>query len=639
MAYGGALGRGRRFGIRERSVLFLASGGRCSVCGRDLGPSWHADHVIPWARGGETDVINGRALCPTCNLKKGVRMYREWPSSRQLRMWQQRAWNKILDHRRKDFLLVATPAAGKTTLALWVMSEFLRTGRSTRFVVVVPTEHLKTQWADAAHKVGLDIDPKWSNGRVSMSADFCGVVVTYAQVASNPDAVRFLCGPSTLVILDEIHHASESRSWGEALEDAFDQAGFRLSMSGTPFRTDNNPISFVLYDPETGLSQPDFSYTYSEALEDEICRPVLFPSYEGNMTWYSRGYKFSASFAEDLSDAKGSHRLRTALDPDGQWLPQVLRDADAKLTHCRMTHRDAGGLIVALGTRQAEGIAKILAAITGETPIIVTFEDPAASDKIAEFARSSGRWIIAIRMISEGVDIPRLRVGVYATNILTEMFFRQVVGRFLRAMKGLEDQNAYIYIPKEAALIDFAMKIMEERNHQLEEEIEAIREAERRGPEVGEGDDKVASVFVPISSTGRPDDIVFNRAPFSQSEKEYAESVMREAGVPSWYDPIVIAMILRKSGHVVPPDPAPSSAPTPGPSSEPTFVRVKALKKIVNLLVARIVEASDDDCDYKYVYTKLINRDGVSMEEAEIVHLESRIRFLDSWLKEIADGR
>lgn len=60
----------RRFGRRERAALLLAAAGRCSECGEPLTNDFHADHRDPWARGGQTDVINGQALCPPCNRRK-----------------------------------------------------------------------------------------------------------------------------------------------------------------------------------------------------------------------------------------------------------------------------------------------------------------------------------------------------------------------------------------------------------------------------------------------------------------------------------------------------------------------------------------------------------------------------------------
>jgi hypothetical protein len=60
----------RRFNARERAALFIAAGGGCPRCDEPLPTDFHADHRDPWARGGVTDVINGQALCPTCNRRK-----------------------------------------------------------------------------------------------------------------------------------------------------------------------------------------------------------------------------------------------------------------------------------------------------------------------------------------------------------------------------------------------------------------------------------------------------------------------------------------------------------------------------------------------------------------------------------------
>lgn len=78
----------RLFSSTERAVLWMSADGRCTECGIDLDPSWHADHVDPHSRGGVTDVINGQALCPPCNLAKGNRV------SEDLYAWQREAIRK-----------------------------------------------------------------------------------------------------------------------------------------------------------------------------------------------------------------------------------------------------------------------------------------------------------------------------------------------------------------------------------------------------------------------------------------------------------------------------------------------------------------------------------------------------------------
>src|ERR671929_1738046 len=86
-------------------------------------------------------------------------------------------------------------------------------------------------------------------GRASW--DFVGIALTYAGVARNPLALRIRTeGFKTLVILDEVHHAGDALSWGEAVREAFEPAARRLMLTGTPFRSDTNPIPFVRYEPD-----------------------------------------------------------------------------------------------------------------------------------------------------------------------------------------------------------------------------------------------------------------------------------------------------------------------------------------------------------------------------------------------------
>jgi superfamily II DNA or RNA helicase len=384
----------------------------------------------------------------------------------RLRPWQKRALDRLAGSGAPDFLAVATPGAGKTTFALCAAVQDLAAEPGRRLVVVAPTSHLKVQWADAAAGFGLHLEPRWSPSGGRLPADVHGIVTTYQQVASNPDAVRPQAARS-LVVLDEIHHAGDDRAWGDAVRRAFEPAPRRLALSGTPFRSDTRAIPFVRYVGDEAV--PDFEYGYAHALADgRVVRPVYFPRINGFMEWIAPdGEAMAAAFDDPLDRARSAQRLRTALSLDGEWLPTVLLQANERLTVLRRQQPDAGGLVVAADQDHAQGIADMLRYRCGVRATVAVSDDPLSSTRIARFAGSADAWIVAVRMVSEGVDIPRLRVGVYATTTTTELFFRQAVGRFVRWTRGVPRQKAYLFIPDDLRLRTWATQIADARRHSL----------------------------------------------------------------------------------------------------------------------------------------------------------------------------
>jgi superfamily II DNA or RNA helicase len=361
---------------------------------------------------------------------------------------------------------VATPGAGKTTFALCAAVQELA-GRSVhRLVVVAPTSHLKVQWAEAAARFGLHLEPTWSPTRGRLPADVHGVVTTYQQVASNPEPLRALAGQA-LVVLDEVHHAGDDRAWGEGTRRAFEVAPRRLALSGTPFRSDTLAIPFVNYVGDEAV--PDFEYGYADALADgRVVRPVYFPRINGFMEWIAPDGSVAAAAFDDALDRAGSaQRLRTALSLEGEWLPTVLLQANDRLQVLRRQQPDAAGLVIASDQDHAHGIADLLRYRCGVRPAVAVSDDPRSSVRIARFAAASDPWIVAVRMISEGVDIPRLRIGVFATTTTTELFFRQAVGRFVRWVRGVPRQKAYLFIPDDPRLRTWATQIAVARRHSL----------------------------------------------------------------------------------------------------------------------------------------------------------------------------
>jgi superfamily II DNA or RNA helicase len=441
-----------------------------------------------------------------------------WPAGRPLRAWQQAAVAAVEAHDGDSFLASATPAAGKTTFGLHVAHRMLAEGRVSRVAVVAPTTHICRQWALDAARYGIDLEPNRPNAAGPEPRDRHGIAVTYATLAAGPRLHRRRCAEApTLLIADEPHHMGELAAWGRSTLAAFERARFRLLLSGTPFRSDNTPIPWVGYDAD-GVSRADFSYGYTDALLDGVCRPVTFHTYGGEMEWMSDGRRRSADFSVALPAVEAARRLRTALDPDGDWVAHVLRDAHAELSGLRGgSHPDAGGLVVAIDKEHAERLAARLARIAGERPAIVTSDAADASERIARFAAGEGSWLVSVLMVSEGVDVPRLRVGVYATTARTELFFRQVVGRFIRRTPRPREQMSHLFLPSDPALKELAAQIEQERNHALA--------LEAAGEEAGERAERTSSddAFRALWSSARRDEDVLQTTQPGDALQLFAE--------------------------------------------------------------------------------------------------------------------
>ncbi len=483
-----------------------------------------------------------------------------WGTAPSLRAWQQAAMEDYFARGPRDYLAVATPGAGKTTFALSVAAELLGRRIVDRIVVVAPTEHLKSQWAEAAARAGIPIDPTYSAGKGKTSTDYVGVAVTYAGVAVNPLAMRIRTERfKTLVILDEIHHAGDALSWGDGVREAFQPAARRLALTGTPFRSDVSPIPFVTYapDPTQGpavrVSVPDFTYGYEHALADHVVRPVLFMAYSGQMEWRTRaGDEVSARLGEPLTKDLHAQALRTALDPQGSWIPAVLAAADRRLSEVRRHVPDAGGLVIASDQTQARAYAALLGKIADEKPAVVLSDEKAASTRIADFAAGESRWMVAVRMVSEGVDVPRLAVGVYATTTATPLFFAQAVGRFVRART--RGETATVFVPSVPSLLGFASELEAQRDHVLgrtvrdEDDLYAAENALLAQAQQGEGAvDGLEGSYEALGSDARFDHVLFDGASFGHAGEVHvgSEEEMDFLGIPGLLEPDQVRELLH----------------------------------------------------------------------------------------------
>ncbi|MFI2459026.1 DEAD/DEAH box helicase [Nocardia sp. NPDC019323] len=520
-------------------------------------------------------------------------------SGGSLRAWQRRALTKYLATKPRDFLAVATPGAGKTTFALRVAAELLADRTVDQITVVAPTEHLKHQWAQSAARAGIALDSRFSNSTGGTSGDYHGVVVTYAQVAAHPSRHRVRTeNRRTLVILDEIHHAGDAKSWGEATAEAFADATRRLALTGTPFRSDDSQIPFVVYEPdESGFpkSRADHTYGYAEALADGVVRPVVFLAYSGEAHWRdSAGEEYSARLGEPLNAEQTARAWRTALDPAGDWISAVLRAADIRLRQKRASGMpDAGGLVIATDQDRARDYAELLEHISGEKPALVLSDDPASSNRIAEFSNSTQPWMVAVRMVSEGVDVPRLAVGVYATSASTPLYFAQAIGRFVRARRSGE--TATVFLPSVPVLLDLAAQLELQRDHVIGKphreknglDDELLIDANKQQDEPGEQEKS----FVALAADAELDQVIYDGSSFGTATFAGSDEEADYLGIPGLLDAEQMRALLReRQAKQV----AERSTPVPDPGPQvagaaervATADRLGELRRELNSLVA-----------------------------------------------------
>lgn len=472
------------------------------------------------------------------------------PSTRALRGWQRRALVQYLAAKPKDYLLVATPGAGKTTFALRIAAELLADNTVERLTIVVPTEHLKVQWAEAAGRAGIALDPRFTNSSSQNSSEYNGVVITYAQVANHPMRHRVRTeNRRTLVIFDEIHHGGDAKSWGDGIREAFGDATRRLALTGTPFRSDDSAIPFVTYEPDAQgfkRSQADYTYGYSDALADKVVRPVAFFAYSGEARWRdSAGEEHAARLGEPLSAEHTTRAWRTALDPNGEWMPAVIKAADTRLSQLRDGGiPDAGAMIIATDQTAARAYADLLKAITGEYPTVVLSDDPGSSDRISQYAAGTSRWMVAVRMVSEGVDVPRLAVGIYATSASTPLFFAQAIGRFVRSRAPRE--TASIFLPSVLNLLGLASELEVQRNHVLgkphREPSLDEEQVERKRSEPSEMDNG----FESLGSDAELDQLIFEGSSWGTATPAGSEEEADYLGIPGLLDPEQVRDLLRR---------------------------------------------------------------------------------------------
>jgi superfamily II DNA or RNA helicase len=551
-----------------------------------------------------------------------------------LRAWQLAFLAQHAAEPGPDFLLVATPGAGKTLAAC----QAARAAASEQLIVVCPTVALRAQWADAADQVGLHLDPRWRNADGAWQREVDGVVVTYQQVASAPDLFAHHLKRPTFVVLDEIHHAGDSATWGTALRAAFGDANRRLALSGTPFRSDARAIPFVRYDQDRRCT-PDHVYGYGDAVADGVCRPLAFRLLDATLRWRVDDQQTIAAFADELGPQDDARRLRTAIDPATPLLPQMLREADALLVKARHLVGDAAGLVLCDDRAHARAVGALLRTVTGEKPVVVVSDEAGAHGRIDRFARDDAdapRWLVAVNMVSEGVDVPRLVVAVYATVKRTDLFFRQAVGRIVRRRRDdPDDVLATVFMPADPTLKQCAERVEVELRQQVSDEVGAGFDVE---PPPGVG---YRADFEALDADVQAGGMIIAGVHYRREEVQAARRLLRELGQPERALRSVLEFVRRERVSAGAPTADAQAQPIAGPGATvPTHRRIEAKRQALDRLARRWAElrrALDAGYSWSMAQSRVNRAMGVQRRsDAGERQLDDGIAFLRSELGKLS---
>jgi superfamily II DNA or RNA helicase len=457
----------RSYSNSEKSLLYRLAKGKCQLCQCDLPRFWHADHVIPFSKGGITALSNAQALCPTCNLKKSNKMVQFTP-----REWQIEATKKFYEEIKFNnvFLLHAGVGSGKTLWASSIIKYYIDRGYDV--VIFSPKDAIKIDWALECKKFGIELDIKLVP-QYTWKPTFDGVSLCYQVLKNNTNSLKEQITNKTIVVLDEHHHASDSGSWGMELENICENAGVILCLTGTPFRSDNNKIPFVKYlktksnDIDGWEIATDYSYTYAQSVKDRICCPTSFRPIDVIINGESK-----ILIGEE--DKKYLNQIINASNGNSNFIDVAFNQANKELNGIRNTYYpEAKGLIIANTIEDAKCIYDKLKKQNISCSIITSDAD-STTETINEFRTNNKHWVVTVQMVSEGVNIPQIRVILYLNNITTRTYFEQVMGRGVRNCKTYKNaiDHCYFYYPNFSLFTEVAETLEAGYKHFVIEENE-----------------------------------------------------------------------------------------------------------------------------------------------------------------------
>jgi len=547
-----------------------------------------------------------------------------------LRKWQKECYDELLLRKRdgrNHFLAVAGVGSGKTFFSSYVFSQFLKAGEYNSVIVISPTENIKRNWSITFQ---YDFNIKVDHGyqfKHAWPRDCHGVSLTYQSLNPfNIEVLKRYTNKKVFLIIDEVHHAGDEKSWGEAIQEIGDEAGFVLLLSGTPTRSDNAAIPFVQYKklPSQGNVagdkfelQYDYYYGYADSIKDKVCCPTIFPRNSSQAQTFEGVKKLENTFEETPEQKRLFNQILTVRSEGDCYVYQTFLKANEQLSQINdKRNSNYGGLVVCKTIQDAQRLYDRIYSDFGEDfAELVTSDDKDSSKKIEDFKTSYKTWIISINMVSEGVDISRIRCIVYASNVITMVRFMQVMGRGVRNPDHNENDNdvCYMYVPDYHPLIMNAQQIEAEIKHVRQELEESLKKEYVRI----EGDQQRLDDIV-LSATSDNNGNVYGGSLFNLEEDTDATfmsakyNVSKDIVLTMWND------ILQKAGK---------------PKMQERPVRVETItdekekyKRLINTMVGKI--HFDHKLDFAEIHFRL-NRELGGNKTSNVLTLEELKRKLE----------
>ncbi|MEZ9640270.1 DEAD/DEAH box helicase [Vibrio cyclitrophicus] len=217
------------------------------------------------------------------------------------------------------------------------------------------------------------------------------------------------------------------------------------------------PVVLSSYSDPEGTIVCDYQYTLAQAVQDGVCRKPTITLIDCDKSTIKLDNHIESfnSFNELISESEINYSTILNNKPA---LIHILGTAVTRLKKIRSQSPYAGGLIVATSVNHAIEIASLLKNTFNQTTTIVTYKNDDSQVRIKQFRTDYTEWIVSVGMVSEGTDIPRLQVCCHLSNIKTELYFRQILGRILR-MTSCPNQEAWLYTFAAPKLIEFAEEV------------------------------------------------------------------------------------------------------------------------------------------------------------------------------------
>lgn len=357
---------------------------------------------------------------------------------------------------------VIPPGGGKTILALAVLDALRKAGRIDAAVVFTPRLGLCSQFeldwkgvrahfqpgamGSIVHRENESIDSLRAFGYITSYQSLCADPAVHRRFARKHAGRLAIVCDEAHYLGEKLHGSGDTTQAAKLLTQLGEHASFKLVMTGTPYRADENPIVFAEYD-EQGRIEADVQLTYGDGVAQGFLRPFDATLFDGTLSQTRRRQRNGiAYYRTEEVELRYTAQQLTKVATDPQFWETAARHAYEKVKELQEAWPHYCGIAGCANQDHARQVMEYFQSL-GARCLLAVSDDSQAHSNLRTFKNGGRDMLVTVGMAHVGYDYKPIAVAAVLNGVREYNWLDQFTMRAGRVLpnRPQSEQTAWIF--------------------------------------------------------------------------------------------------------------------------------------------------------------------------------------------------